>query len=219
MVHVRVSQIYLQAPAFTPGAVSLAGSGGIAFAGTADLTVTTSAVDLAGSGGIVFAGTADLSIAGTVDLAGSGGIVFAGSASLSVVSEAAAGFRSWVQLLGDSSSRVGLHRVKAVRQPWSVDGESIWPALASSPSDARGEYVTSEWTLELVWDAGETGDAHALFDLLREAAVSADARVEVHLGAPHGGAEIEFVGETHQVPQTVGVAKTEATLTFRQVDS
>lgn len=151
-----------------------------------------------------------------VALAGSDGIAFDGVGWLSVI---LAGYRHWVQPYGDPSGRVLIRRVNATRQAWSVEGESIWPASTATPRDARGEHVTVEWTVDVVWAAGESAEVSALFDLLRTAAVSADARVEVHIGAPHGGTDIDFVGETHEVPETVGVGKTETTLTFRQVDS
>lgn len=124
---------------------------------------------------------------------------------------------SFLQPFGAPSRRVGLPHTGDPAHTWQVDGTFVGFEGRRWPVGARGEQVESTWTIETVWSAAHRSAAEELLATLHEVALSADARLEVHLGAPHGGTAIDLVAECHMTSQTVAAGKTQISLMFRQV--
>lgn len=123
---------------------------------------------------------------------------------------------SWIQPLADEASRVTIPHTGEPVHSWAVEADYTFFEGRTFPVGARGEHVTSEWAIDTTWPTRT--EAEAFLDLLRGLALAVDARVEVHIGAMEGGEPVEFVGEIHEIPQSLAPAKTTVSLTIRQVD-
>ena len=123
---------------------------------------------------------------------------------------------SWVQPYDDPLGRVTIAHTGSPRRTWTVDGAFTHFEGRVYPVGARGEHVASEVEVATVWE--DRAAAEAFATMLRDAALSVDGRVEVHLGAMDNGQPLEFVAEVHAVPEDLTLGKTTVAVTFRQVD-
>lgn len=123
---------------------------------------------------------------------------------------------SWVQPLDDSARRVTLPYVTEASPRFQIDGAYATFEGRARPVGARTLRRTREWTVSTVWNDAIRADAESYLTLLRDVVQEADPRLQIHL-EPDNGTIVDAVVVAPDVPQQLGTARTDITVTFRQV--
>jgi len=124
---------------------------------------------------------------------------------------------SYVQPLEDVGSRVTIPHVTTVDATWERDSARTHFEGRAYPVTARTDRVTEQWAATAVWGSQQRTDAEAYLTLLRDTALAADTRLEVHF-EPANGATVDAVVQAVDVPQQLGVGRTDVTVTYRRVE-
>lgn len=124
---------------------------------------------------------------------------------------------SWIQPYEDAGGRVTIAHVLTVDATWERDASATHFEGRRYPVTARTDRVTEEWTAQAVWGAQGRGDAETYLALLRDTALASDTRLEAHF-EPMNGAAVDAVVQAVDVPQQIGVGRTDITVTFRRVE-
>ena len=124
---------------------------------------------------------------------------------------------SWVQPVDTPGQRVTVPYVTTVDATWERDAAQTHFEGRSYPVTARTDRVTEQWTATAVWGSQTRDQAEAYLTLLRDTALAEDTRLEVHF-EPANGAHVDAVVQAVDVPQQLGVGRTDVTVTFRRVE-
>lgn len=124
---------------------------------------------------------------------------------------------SWVQPYETPGERVTVPHVTTVDATWERDAATAHFEGRNYPVTARTDRVTEEWTAQAVWGSQTRGQAETYLTLLRDTALSVDTRLEVHF-EPANGAQVDAVVHAVDIPQQLGVGRTDVTVTFRRVE-
>lgn len=124
---------------------------------------------------------------------------------------------SWAQPYEDTGSRIVIPHVTTVDSTWERDAATTHFEGRVYPVTARTDHVTEEWTAQAVWGSQQRPQAAEYLALLRDTAVSVDSRLEIHL-EPMNGAWVDVVVQAVDVPQQLGIGRTDVTVTFRRVE-
>jgi hypothetical protein len=123
---------------------------------------------------------------------------------------------SWCQPYDDAANRIAIPHTGSPSRSWSVDGAFTAFEGRTYPVGARSGHVTDEVNVDTTWPS--RADAEAFLAMLRDVALGADGRVEVHIGAMPDGQPIEMVAACHNIPENLAPGKTSVSVTFRRVD-
>lgn len=124
---------------------------------------------------------------------------------------------SYVQPYENPAGRIDLDTIGSVESTWERDAASVHFEGRAYPVTARTDRVTEEWTVTTVWWPENRPTAESYMSLLRDTAVAADSRLEVHL-EPRNGSWVDAVVQTTDVPQELSNGGTDLAVTFRRVE-